>query len=82
MMKKIPYILKRSAIIFSKEYSRFFHEDITVNQSPVTGIKSIVNDGLSNFNGNNKNFSLENIERIWNRKEIFFVVDWQMSDSF
>jgi len=73
---------KRSATKFSKEYSRFLGEESNVNQSPGTGINSLVNDGFGIFGEKMRNSSLENIERIWNRKEVFFVVDWQLYDSF
>jgi hypothetical protein len=81
-MKKILNIWKRSAIKFPREFSRFLREESNGNQSPGTGIKSFVDDEFNKFSGKMKNCSLENIERIWNRKEVFFVVDWQMLDSF
>jgi hypothetical protein len=81
-MKNILKNWKRSATNFSKEYSRFLHEVSNVNQSPGTGIKSFVNDGFGIFGEKMRNCSLGNIERIWNREEVFFVVDWQLYDSF
>jgi len=80
-MKKILSIGKRSAFKFQKEFPGASHEDNMGNQSQVTGIKSFMNSGFSKFNEDIKNFSIENIDRIWNRKEIFFVVDWQITDS-
>jgi hypothetical protein len=80
-MQKSLNIWKRFAIKSSKGFSGFLREESMVSQSPGTGIKSFVNDGLGKFNENMINCSLENIERIWDKREIFFVVDWQMFDS-
>jgi hypothetical protein len=81
-MKRLLNIWKRSATEFSEEYPSLLQDESSVNQSPAAGIKSFVNDGFGKFSDYRKNSSLENIERIWNKSEIFFVVDWQMSDSF
>lgn len=81
-MKKILHMYQQTAERFSGENTKSFRNDSSrTSQSSVTGIKSMMNEGLSKLNENLKNISLGNIEGIWNRNDIDFVVDWQVPDS-
>jgi hypothetical protein len=81
-MKKILNVWKQSGVKFSKQFSKFYREKSIENQSTGTGIKLFMNDKSGKFNKNMKNCSMENIERIWSSNEVFFVVDWQIFNSF
>jgi len=79
--ERILNIRKQSRIKLPKDNLWFFSEGNTLNQSPVAEKKSFRKDRLSILNDDFNRYSLENSERIGNKKECSFVVDWQMSDA-
>jgi hypothetical protein len=80
--KRILDTRKQSRIDLPKQNLWFYSEESLIKQMPVNETKSMKNDRANIFNDDYTKYSQGNTEFIRTKKEIHFVVDWQLENIY